>query len=208
MLKLESDVRGSLICVGPHVGDIVINEDASQNCLGLFPIASIGIAWLLLPVRAADPALNDIVALAVVWVVLLSLCFAGAVLPNRMWKRIALATPFGFTVVAYPVALVLSMISGGPFRAYEVMDSVSLATSEVIAYRVNGGATVDYRIRISHQRTLLPGIILFRDLHNGYHEYSARLRLTDSNTIQSAIRVGLPMLDTVEEYRLREHVVF
>jgi hypothetical protein len=51
----------------------------------------------------------------------------------------------------FPLLILLSMIAGGPIVAFEILDSVQLQHSKVVAYRLNGGATTDYAIRVSQE---------------------------------------------------------
>jgi hypothetical protein len=98
------------------------------------------------------------------------------------------------------------MIGGGPLRAYELVDRAILAHSTVAAYRVNGGATVDYRIEVCQELKLLPGVLLIKRLHLGAHEHDAHLKQVAPNVVKGEIerRNGL----VVEEYRLKTFVYF
>jgi hypothetical protein len=171
-------------------------------------IALLGIAWLRLPLRVSDPSLNQAIAVSTVWAVLVGSCLAGAILPRRNWVRITSAAPPGILAVGYPLLPFVSLVGGGPLRGYEVLDSIKLPASEVVAYRTNGGATTDYQILISHLMPIILGVLLVRDLHRGNHEYSAALALTESGTIRATIEGGRPITEYVNEYRLRRYVVF
>lgn len=173
----------------------------------LLAIAFLGIAWMLVPLRISNPELNQITSLLVIWLVLVGLCIASAILPRRIWLRIALATPFGILAGAYPLLLFGSMLAGGPLKSYEILSSISLPSSKVIAYRTNMGATTDYHILISHEMPLVPGFVLVRDLHHGYHEYLVTLLLSQSGTIKATFQ-GLPVEKYVEEYTPRRYVIF
>ena len=54
-------------------------------------IGLVALAWLVLPLRGADPELNEIATLFYAWVVPLSLGAASFLLPWRRWLQIATA---------------------------------------------------------------------------------------------------------------------
>jgi hypothetical protein len=160
------------------------------------------IAWLLLPVRVANPELNQIVTLLSFWAVLIGLAIACACLPNRTWIRILGALPFSLLALAFPVLIFLSMVGGGPISGYEILDSVKLDHSTVIAYRTNGGATTDYGITIVQEMPVVAGIVLAKDLHSGYHEYAAILKVTGPDSILAIID------NNPKEFRVRPFIYF
>lgn len=166
-----------------------------------------GVIWLLVPLRFEALRLNEIVSLCVAWSVLLALSAAAATLPRRVWIRVVLSAPIALSAVAYPAILMLSMMAGGPLSGYELVARADLPHSAVVAYKVNAGATVDSCVRVYHTKKILPGIVLSRILHNGYHEYEIQLRLTARDSVEATIRGGLPMREYVEEYRLRPFVI-
>ncbi len=171
-------------------------------------VAIAAVGWLILPLRLANPELNHAVALGAIWVVFGGFCIAGAILPGRIWVRGIVAAAFGLLAIDYSLLLIVGMIAGGPLKGFEVVDSIKLPTSDVMAYRTNGGATTPYGILISHQRVLLPGVVLVRDLHEGHHESSAKLTLSQSDTVRATISGRAPNQRSVEEYKLRRFIVF
>jgi hypothetical protein len=74
--------------------------------------------------------------------------------------------------------------------------------STVIAYRTNGGATIDYGITIVQEMPVVAGIVLAKDLHNGYHEYAASLKVTGPDSILAIID------NDPKEFRVRPFVYF
>jgi hypothetical protein len=171
--------------------------------MGFLALALMATAWLLSPLRIAKPEINDLVALGTVEVAFISAGASFLLLPHRWWVRIFAASPFAILAVLYPCTLALSMVGGGPMIQHEVVASVPLNGSRVVAYRRNGGATTDYSIRITHEMPILPGIIAARNLHHQNHGYRASLAVTGPDLISVSINDGEP-----KEHPLRKHVVF
>jgi hypothetical protein len=174
-------------------------------------VGLVALAWLVLPLRIADPELNQIASLLFTWLVPLSLGAASFLLPRRRWLKITVTLPFYVLAVAWPLLLALMMIAGGPFRGYEVLDSLDLRYSRVVAYRINGGATVDYYVEIVQEMPVFPGMVLAKRLHYGYHEYAAALQLNQGDSVvvtlqgkKAESRAG----NTTSEYRVRNFVYF
>jgi len=151
-----------------------------------------GIAWLILPLRLANPELNQATGLGVAWLVIIAFGLAGLILPERTWARLACSIPFAVLAFFYFAGLILSMVGGGPLSGYELVDSTVLPHSTVKAYRINGGATTDYAIRITHEMTILPGIVVARDLHRGPHGSTASLTQSTPGTVTVTINSGRP----------------
>jgi len=160
------------------------------------------IGWLLLPFRIADPELDQVVTLLSCWVATVALAITCACLPNRTWLRLLGALPFSLLALALPGLVFLGMVGGGPISSYEALDSVELDHSTVIAYRTNGGATTDYGITIVQELPVVAGIVLAKNLHSGYHEYDATLKVTGPNLILATID------DAPKEFRVRSFVYF
>ncbi len=166
-------------------------------------LALMATAWLLSPLRIAKPEINDMVALSTVEVAFIAAGASLLLLPHRWWVRILAASPFALLAVLYPCTLALSMVGGGLLSEHEVVASVPLNGSRVVAYKINGGATMDYFIRITHEMPILPGIIAARNLHHQNHGYRASLAVTGPDLISVSINDGEP-----KEHPLRKHVVF
>jgi hypothetical protein len=167
-----------------------------------FVAAFVGIAWLSLPFRVANPELNQIVTLFSLWFVLICLCLACACLPNRKWIRIIGSIPFAICAVLLPLALVITMVGGGPITGYEILDSLELPHSTIIAYRTNGGATTDYGIRIVQEMSVFPGLVFAKNLHDGYHEHTATLKALQPDSVQAIIN------EKPIEFYIRPYVYF
>ena len=171
--------------------------------IGLLALALMATAWLLLPLRIADPKINEGVALGAIEVAFIAAGASFLMRPYRWWVRILAASPFAILGLLFPCALVLSMVAGGLLSPHEVVASVPLNGSRVVAYRSGGGATTDYVIRITHEMPILPGIISARILQQEYHGYRASLVVTGPNLISVSINDGEP-----KEHTLRKYVVF
>ena len=113
-----------------------------------------------------------------------------------------MSLPFFLVALVFPLLLLVSMVAGGPVAGFEVLDSLELQHSRVVAYRINGGATTDYAIKIVQELPVFPGIVLAKDLHNGYHEYSATLRPAKVNSVLVIIN------GAASEYTVRNFVYF
>jgi hypothetical protein len=74
--------------------------------------------------------------------------------------------------------------------------------STVIAYRTNGGATPDYGIIVTQEMPVVAGIVLAKDLHRGYHEYAAILKVTEPDSILAIID------NTPKKFRVRPFIYF
>src|SRR5262245_43627898 len=160
-----------------------------------------GIAWLLLPLRIKQPELDQIVDIILFWGVLVSFGVGTACLPIRKWLRAVGSIPFFLGAAIFPLLMLLSMVAGGPIVGYEVIDTVQLQHSTVVAYRLNGGATTDYAIKVSQELMIFPGVVVTRDLHNGYNEYTASLKAVSRSVVVTINGVAT-------EYSVRPFVYF
>ena len=178
------------------------NRTDSKRILRISSSAAvIGTAWLLLPLRIKQPEMDQIVEIILLWIVLVSFGVSTACLPVRKGLRAVGSIPFFLGAAIYPLLMLLSMVAGGPIVGYEVLDSIELRHSKVVAYRLNGGATTDYAIKVSQELTVFPGVVVARDLHTGDHEYTASLKALPRSVV--ATINGVPT-----EYSLRSFIYF
>lgn len=166
-------------------------------------LALLATAWLLLPLRVSKPETNQLVALGTLEVAFVAAGITCLTLFHRWWVRLLGAAPFAILAVLYPGILALSMVGGGPLTGHEVVASARHRGSRVVAYRLNGGATTDYSIRITHELPILPGIIVARDLHQEDHGREASLTVTGPDLVSVSINDGKP-----REHALRRYVAF
>jgi len=165
-------------------------------------VGGVALAWLAAPLRLADPVHDQFLSLLLVWVSLLGLAVASACLVKRLWARVLATAAPGLLAVLYPLGLMLSLVAGGPIEGYERLASLDLEHSTIVAYRINGGATTDFGVRVVQELRVLPGIVLARDLHRGYHERSATLRATGGASVLVTID------EKAKEYPVRPFVYF
>lgn len=158
------------------------------------------VAWLLSPLNLTNLTTDHILVVLFVWVILVSLGVACICLVKRNWLGFSLSIPFFLAAAAYLFLLLVSMIGGGPFIVYEEIDSLELRHSRVVAYRTNGGATVDFGIAVVQEMPIVPGIMLTKHLHDQSDTSSATLDLTTDNSILVKID------DTTTEYIVHDFV--
>ncbi len=164
-----------------------------------FGVGVIGAAWLLLPLRIKQPEVNQLIDIILFWSVLVSFGFGTACLPVRKWLRAVGSIPFFLGAALFSLLMLLSLVAGGPIVGYEVLDSIELEHSKVVAYRLNAGATTDYSIQVSQELTIFPGVIVAKDLHTGYHEYTASLKALPSSSVVATIN-GVPSEYTIHSF--------
>ncbi len=146
-------------------------------------VGSLGSVWLLAPLRVANPTVNQLVAFLTVWLVFISFGLACLCLQSRLWIRIATSIPFFLVALLFPLALMVSMVAGGPSAAYDVIDSVDLSHSRVVAYRISGGATTGDAISVVQAMSILPGIVFTKNLVTGHQGTTAAMRKVNGNSI-------------------------
>ena len=155
----------------------------------------------MLPLRLKYPELDQTVDIAVLWGTLLAFGVGAACLPVRRWLQVICSVPFFVAVVIFPVSLFVAMIGGGPIVGFEVLDTVELPHSKIVAYRLNGGATTDSAIKVSQELTIFPGVVVAKDLHNGYSEYKASVK-----SFPNTVVVTIDGVTT--EYTVRPFIYF
>lgn len=69
----------------------------------------------------------------------------------------------------------------------ELLTQINLSDSSIRAYRTNGGATTDFGVMIRQEMKLIPGVLLVKVLHSGYHEYNATIESTMDTSIYITI---------------------
>jgi len=156
--------------------------------------------WLVAPLHATDPTVDQVVWILAVLGLFVGPGVASGTLLRRRWQRILVSSLFGLLAALYALGLMLSLVAGGPITGYETLDTLELPNSSVVAYRTNGGATTDFGIRIVQQIRIVPGIVLARELHHGYHEHEASLEAAGPDAV-------LVTIDGREaRYTVRPHV--
>lgn len=175
---------------------------------GLSLSLSLGcLAFLFAALRIEDPGLHQIVSLGILGIALCGLCLAALTMPKRISTRLALSIPTGLAALLYPLALALSMVGGGPIAEYEVMSTIQVRGDTVVAYRMNGGVTVPYRIHVLHTRRIIPGLTLARTLHNRSRESAVSLKLTAPDKVTASFSGGGPYNAYAEVYKISPFVI-
>jgi hypothetical protein len=146
-------------------------------------IGSISSIWLLSPLRLANPTINQIVALFTFGAVFISFGVACACLQSRQWIRIVSSIPFFLVAAVFLPGLMVSMVAGGPLARYDVLDSADLSHSRIVAYRINGGATTGYAIKVVQEMSVLPGIVLAKDLVTHHPGDTAAIEKAKRNSV-------------------------
>jgi hypothetical protein len=164
--------------------------------LGLFFAAHAN--WRHPVLRLDSQAANNfvfLVALALPWV---ALALAQPALRgrHRIAHFAALAPLLLYTLPAGTCAAgtTADAAGDGVDGSFAPIRTVSLGASRVRVYRTNCGAPCDFGLVVRHERPVLPGLLLVRDLAGWYHAADARLAPD-----RAAVRVTVT--DTSRGYR-------
>jgi hypothetical protein len=149
--------------------------------------AVVGVAWLLLPLRLWNLSLNHMVALLSIWGVFVCFGVAGVALPRRWWSKAIASTPFFIAATLYSLLLIGSLVAGGPFIGSNVLDSITLPHSRVVAYCYYGGATSAFSVKIVHEMHVFPGVVLVKDLDDDYDKSTASLKAIGTSTVEATV---------------------
>lgn len=142
------------------------------------------------------------VAACLFWTGLASASLASACLLTRTWLRVIFAVPFGVLAGLLPLLVLVSMVAGGPFASYELLDSATFSHSVVRAYRTNGGATEPFGICVVQEMMVLPGVVLARDLEEREPASDATVRPTGPSSVVVTIH------GEEKQYSIRPFVYF
>lgn len=127
--------------------------------------------------RLAWPVLNDLVGVALAAALPLITMIAIFRI-GRWWSKavVILATlpVLLFYLVFALGASVLAVVYGhsGHDASFERFSELQWKDTRVGLYRTNGGATTDYGVVIRHEKTLIPGLLLVRNVDSIYPCYS------------------------------------
>ena len=122
--------------------------------------------------RFAWPPLNStcfLAGLLLPWVALLQLVLL------RRWWTTAIAALAALPLLLCSLVILIGAILFDTTPAFERIAEMHWAGSSVRIYRTNGGATTAYGIVIRQERTVLPGVLLVRNIDSFYPCYSIDL---------------------------------
>ncbi len=127
-------------------------------------------------VRFAGPFINDLLGL----VLGLSLPWCATIETfriGRWWSKaivVASALPLMIYAFVFLLGSAISVLAyqNGHDLSFEHFGETPWRGSYVRFYRTNGGATTDYGVVIRHETTLLPGILIVRNVDSWYHCFS------------------------------------
>lgn len=83
----------------------------------------------------------------------------------------------------------------GVDASLEPIASLSVSGSRLRVYRTNGGATTDFGIVVRHEMTLLPGLLLVRNIFDEYHVAEASLRSVGPNRVEVRTAHGAAVVE-------------
>jgi len=131
--------------------------------------------WWYGPFRTSSPFVNY-----VVMIVVLSLPMVILVLSFGV-RRLALRVVIGLIALPWALWCAISLLGAaislgdivrtGSDPSCEYLHSTQTGSSRVSVYRTNGGATTDYGVVFRHERTILPGLRVMREIDGFYHCY-------------------------------------
>jgi hypothetical protein len=146
-------------------------------------VGSLGTIWLLAPLRCANPTMNQLVTLLTFWGIFIGFGIACASLQTRRWICMVSSIPFFLVAALYPLGLMVTLVGGGPMVSYHVLDSMDLGHTRVVAYSICGGATTGCAIRVVQEMSVLPGILLTKDLVAHYEGHTATVRRVSDRSV-------------------------
>ena len=94
------------------------------------------------------------------------------------------------------MSLILASINGSDYlearargwdTSFEPVASLKLSDATVTAYQTDGGATTDYGIVVRHERILLPGLLLVRNVFAHDHATGASLRALGPHRVEITV---------------------
>lgn len=145
--------------------------------LGLFFAAHAN--WRTPVLRFATPAANSVAFAATLALPWAALALAQPVL--RGWRRVAhFAALAPLLLYTLPLGTCAAMdaadtLSRGVDYSFEPRGALALGPSRVRVYRTDCGATCDFGVVIRHERPVLPGVLLVREMESWSHAGAADL---------------------------------
>lgn len=174
--------------------------------LGALSLLLLCINWQFPVIRLVSPIANDLFFLLSIPLILLSQ-LVMCLFMKRRTLQISGGLFFAVLLSLYSCVILLSLIAGGPFTSFELMDSAQMQKTRVTAYRVNAGTTTDYSVVVRQEMSIFPGLLLVKNLHSGYREYDAKLnQALEDNTI--TLIIDTTNGPTQEKHQLKKFIYF
>ena len=155
------------------------------------------LVWMLLPIRIENKNFNNILSFMV-----LAYIFFGIGLIMLKFKKSVLTVLFsilsflasGLVALGLILNLYIFFIFGKSFSNSEPIECISLENSRIIEYVTGGGATNANSVVIFQEMRLLPGIIMFKELHNEYNEIFVEMKLDKNKVLHIKGNSGVKLI--------------
>ena len=100
----------------------------------------------------------------------------------------------GLITLGLIVNLCIFFVSEKTFANSEPIECISLENSRIVQYVTGGGATNANSVVIFQEMRLLPGIIMFRELHNEYNEIFVEMKLDKNKVLHIKGNSGVKLI--------------
>jgi hypothetical protein len=77
-----------------------------------------------------------------------------------------------------------TILTTGRDLSFEPVKSIQTQDFQVVIYRANGGTTTSFEIIGRQEKSILPGLLLVREIYHAYPGYDAELTIVAPNTIK------------------------
>lgn len=122
---------------------------------------------------------------------------------EKLFKKILFIIAYGFvalisgTFIFFLLLLIMVSEESVGAMGFTVIDQVQIEGSRVTAYRTDGGATTALGIIVRHEKKILPGLLLVRDIYTEYPRCE----------IEFVIKNNILIIDGIE-YELKRNVYY
>lgn len=173
-------------------------------------ILILNIIFILSIINAIYPFIRFSSRLANYIFMIITLCiptvlvFLGFTIKN-LYKKILFIILYGIMVLVSGMFLIFTLILIAVSEdvrnvdaiGFSIIEYVQVGESRVIVYRTDGGATTSLGIIVRHEKEILPGILLVRNLYREYPRYE----------IEFEIKNGILLIDDIE-YKLKRNIYY
>ena len=143
-------------------------------------------------IRFSDPAANYWVFLATLLLPWFALHYVFMV--RTRWTRLLLSGLF-IPVLLFTLALailttswVIHAVKHGVDDSCQPIARVGMGSSQVVIYRTDAGALTAVGIMVRQERTLIPGVLLVRELEDFSPAYTASYHVIGPDTLRVEVR--------------------